>query len=42
MVRSSLPEMQPKDSEPTVDLYGTTPEAELDEYDLDDADSEEN
>lgn len=37
----ALPEMQPKNTEPTVDLYGTTPEADFDEYDLDDSDSAE-
>jgi ribosome-associated protein len=37
----ALPEMQPKNTESTVDLYGTTPEADFDEYDLDDSDSEE-
>ncbi|WP_310430253.1 ribosome silencing factor [Chamaesiphon sp. VAR_48_metabat_135_sub] len=37
----TLPEMQPKNPVHTVDLYGTTPEADLDEYDLDDSDLEE-
>ena len=37
----TLPEMQPKNIQSTVDLYGTTPEADFDEYDLDDSDSEE-
>jgi ribosome-associated protein len=37
----ALPEMQPKNPAPLVDLYGSTPESDLDESDLDDFDSEE-
>jgi ribosome-associated protein len=37
----ALPEMQPKDPMPTVDLYGSTPEADFDESDLEDAELED-
>jgi ribosome-associated protein len=37
----TLPEMQPKNPLPTVDLYGSTPEADFDEADLDEADLDE-
>jgi ribosome-associated protein len=37
----ALPEMQPKDPLPTVDLYGSTPEADFDEADFDESDLED-
>ena len=37
----ALPEMQPKNPLPTVDLYGSTPEADFDESDLEDSELED-